>query len=205
MRTASGSCNLYAWHEGQVRFVATLNTENGAESTDALDWVGTALDVQASGSFRPKTALLGEGGGVLTFRSQEQLTAYANEGVPEFYRYRASEPGKVICLTCLPSGEVPDTAPVLGSHTTFPSIQPTDEVKAVQSRNLSADGNHFFFQTTEALSLTDTDEVGDVYEWEAPSPTWPRILPQLQLPKRRLHLFDLQWQERVPLLLWRCL
>ena len=127
--------------------------------------------MQASGSYNPKTALVGESGAVLVFRSQEQLTSYDNEGVPEFYRYRAAEPGKVICLTCSPSGEAVGGGPRLGSRTTFPQIQPIDEVQAVQSRNLSADGSRFFFQTAESLSPTDTDEVGDVYEWEAPGPT----------------------------------
>jgi hypothetical protein len=167
VKTAGGNCNLYLWHEGQVRFVAPLAASNGPQS-DALDWVGTPLEVQNSGSYAPKTALVGEGGAVLTFRSQEQLTAYDNEGVPEFYRYRASEPGKLSCLTCPPSGEAVSEGPRLGSRTTFPQIEPIDEVQAVQSRNLSADGSRFFFQTSESLAPTDTDEVGDVYEWEAP-------------------------------------
>jgi hypothetical protein len=66
----------------------------------------------------------------------------------------------------------------------FPSIQPASTIQAVASRNLSADGNRFFFETPEALVPADTNGAGgcplagtgpqnypaclDVYEWEAP-------------------------------------
>jgi hypothetical protein len=174
----SGRCNLYAWHDGQVVFVAPLDA-NG--DSDALNWVGTPTEVLNSNSYFPKTSMLDEDGAVLAFRSQERLTDYDNEGVPEFYLYRASEPGKISCLTCRPSGEAVNGGPRLSS-TTFPIIQPANLVQAVASRNLSADGSRFFFETPEALIPTDTNGAGgcplagsqnypaclDVYEWEAP-------------------------------------
>jgi hypothetical protein len=179
VHSASGKCNLYAWHEGQVSFVGRLDADNGTE-TDALDWVGTPVEIFGAGTYTPRTAFLGANGAVLVFRSQEQLSGYDNEGVPEFYRYRADQPGRVTCLTCRPSGEVAGGGPSAGSETSFPQIQPLNEVQAVYSRNLSADGNRFFFETPEALSPLDTNGAGgcpffnshpsclDVYEWEAP-------------------------------------
>ncbi len=174
VNSPKGNCNLYAWHEGQVRFVAALDANEGTNS-DALDWGGTPLQAQASGSYNPKTALVGESGAVLVVFSQEQLTSYDNEGVPEFYRYRAAEPGKVICLTCSPSGEAVGGGPVLGSRSTFPQIQPINEVQAVQSRNLSADGEPLLL-SDRRIAQPDPDhlmQVGDVYEWEylAPRPS----------------------------------
>jgi hypothetical protein len=174
--SASGNCNLYAWEEGQVIFIGRLDADGGIE-TDALDWVGTPLEIFGSGSYLAKTAFLGENGAVLVFRSQEQLTAYDNGGVPEFYRYRE---GQLSCLTCRPSGEAPGGGPSSGTNTTFPQIQPLSEVQAIASRNLSSDGRRVFFETPEALSPLDTNgEAGctflserysctDVYEWESP-------------------------------------
>jgi hypothetical protein len=185
----SGKCNLYAWHEGQVGFVAGLNANENIltqAQSDAIDWVGTP----SSGFFSPRTAFIGDGGAVLVFRSQEKLTAYDNETtfegksvrVPEFYRYRAAEPGKVSCLTCPPSGEAVEDGPSLGSIS-LPYFELASTVQAVASRNLAADGGHFFFETAEALSPADTNGAGDcpptgstfqnfpscldVYEWEA--------------------------------------
>jgi hypothetical protein len=177
VKFASGQCNLYAWHEGQVHFIAPLNASRG----DALNWVGTPTEALFSNSFAPKTSYLSEDGEVLVFRSREELTEYDSEGVPEFYRYRVSEPGKLSCITCPPSGASVSGGPSTGSIV-FPSIQPANLVQSVSSRNLSADGNHFFFETPEALTPLDTNGAGkclpsgeqnfpacmDVYEWEAP-------------------------------------
>jgi hypothetical protein len=191
VKTAKGKCNLYAWHEGQVSFIAPLDLEG---NSDALNWIGTPVEVLNSGTYDPRTAYLGDGGKTLVFRSQEQLTPYDNEGVPEFYRYRADQPGKIVCLTCRPSGEAVGEGPSLGWPTTFPHIEPANIVQAVQSRNLSADGRRFFFQTPEALSPADTNGAAgcavtggqaaclDVYEWEAPgaggcAPTSPSYSP----------------------------
>jgi len=178
VKTASGKCNLYAWHGGEVDFVAPLDA-NGV--SDALNWVGSPLEVLNSGSYVPKTALLGDGGEVLIFRSRERLTAYDNEGVPEFYRYRADEPGELSCLTCRPSGETAGGGSQLGSFSTYFGIQPLHEVQAVATRNLSADGERFFFESPEALSPNDTNAADgcppapngrpsclDVYQWVAP-------------------------------------
>jgi hypothetical protein len=181
VKFAQGKCNLYVWDDGAVSFIGRLDA--GGE-TDALDWVGTPVEVlnSGNGTYFPKTSFLGEGGAILVFRSQEQLTAYDNEGVPEFYRWRA---GQLTCLTCRPSGEAPGGGPSSGTESTFPAVQPLNEVQAIASRNLSADGRRFFFETSEALSPTDTNGEGgcpflighrascqDVYEWESPETPW---------------------------------
>ena len=97
--------------------------------------------------------------------------------MPEFYRYRA---GQLRCLTCRPSGEAPGGGPSSGTATIYPQIKPPDNVQAIASRNLSADGSRFFFETPEALSPADTNgnagcpflsehfSCTDVYEWESP-------------------------------------
>ena len=180
MQFPSGECNLYAWDEGQVSFVAPLDTDHGTAS-DALNWVGSPNEVLNSGFYAPKTSFLSADGRTLVFRSQEQLGEYENEGVPEYYRYRAGEP--LACLTCRPNGETAGRGPSLGSLI-YPNLQPLNAVEAVAGRSLAADGDHFFFETTEALSPEDTNGKGlegcpfsgfqnfpaclDVYEWAAP-------------------------------------
>jgi hypothetical protein len=180
----SGECNLYAWEEGQVSFVARLDVDphSGTES-DALNWVGSPYEVLNSGFYAPKTSFLSADGKTLVFRSQNQLGEYENQGTPEYYRYRAGD--GLRCLTCNPSGETAKGGPALNSIVM--PFELSDAVSAVSSRNLAADGDHFFFESAEALSPQDTNGQGpegcpfsgrqnfpaclDVYEWAAPGTT----------------------------------
>lgn len=153
-----GECSVYLWHEGTITFVARLDASGSVEgeatnSSDAFDWL-------------PKnnnTSRVSADGNVLVFRSQSKLTAYENAGVPEYYRYEA-QTGRLACITCNPSGTPATVLPVLQGHTSFahlPSPPP------IQTRNLSSSGDQFFFETSEALLPTDTNNAPDVYEWEA--------------------------------------
>jgi hypothetical protein len=179
---AQGQCNLYLWHEGTTSFVARLDANGSTLESDAANWVPTTTGVFA-GSDPQKTAFLSAPGGeTLLFRSQEQLSPYDNEGVSELYRYREGEP--IICISCNPSGEAPKGRTTLGSLK--PSALRSIEPATLASRNLSANGDRAFFETTEALVSSDTNGIGvgacaavgsglqgfpscqDVYEWEAP-------------------------------------
>jgi Fibronectin type III domain len=177
---AQGQCSLYLWHEGTTSFVARLNANGSTQESDAANWAPTTTGI-FPGSDPQKTAFLSAPGGeTLLFRSQEQLTAYDNEGVSELYRYREGEP--ILCLSCNPSGEAPKGGVILGSLK--PSALRSVEPAILASRNLSADGERAFFETSEALVSTDTNGQGgclgvgaglqrfptcqDVYEWEAP-------------------------------------
>jgi hypothetical protein len=166
----NGGCNLYLWHEGEpTRFIARL------KAGDAADLAPSPKELFAF--YYPKTSFVSPDGRTLLFRSQQKLTAYENNGVAEFYRYRVGEPG-FLCVTCNPTGEAPKASARLTSIEP-PVVQPP-EPAALTSRNLSADGERFFFETNEALVAADTDGaegcpfVGhvlacqDVYEWEAP-------------------------------------
>jgi hypothetical protein len=179
VKSSSGECSLYALHEGQVTFVARLDAGGGARR-DSLDWVGTPSGIFSTNSYSAKTAFTSADGETLLFRSQNKLTTYGNEGVPEFYRYRVGAEG-LSCVSCRPTLEAVGQGPSLGSLV-FPVLEPSDAIEAVSSRNMSPDGDRVFFETTEALSPEDTNGVGgcpatgarstpaclDVYEWEAP-------------------------------------
>jgi hypothetical protein len=105
------------------------------------------------------------GGQVLLFRSQRQLTAYHNNGVPEFYRYDAQS-GRVGCVSCNPSG-VPPTAAGAPGVQTGTSFFGLSGFASIETRNLSASGDQFFFETSDPLLPADSNGVSDVYEWEA--------------------------------------
>jgi hypothetical protein len=181
--SASGKCNLYLWHEGSIRLVARLSA-GGSEGGDALNWAATPQGQFGTSSYVPKTSFLSADGKTLLFRSQEQLSAYENEGTPELYRFNSEDPEGIRCVSCNPAGEGGNGGPQMG-RINFPGIGPVAfGVQSVSNRILSADGKRAFFETPEALSPADTNGQGgcplagtgvqdfpactDVYEWEAP-------------------------------------
>lgn len=178
----SGACNLYLWEKGAgVRYIAQLNAsgrvayEGGKPGvSDAANWIPGPIE-----TFQP-TARVSDDGQTLVFRSQQALTNYQNEGVPQFYRYQIDGgTGRLSCLTCNPSGIAPSEAPTVFSIESFASIGPVP----MRTRNLSEDGNRFIFESGEALVPEDTNgdngcpivkqpfsgvpRCQDVYEWEA--------------------------------------
>jgi hypothetical protein len=183
----SGICNLYLLHGGETTFIARLDASgryhNDAVFGDAANWQPTThvLTVGNEGE-EMATARVSPDGRTLLFRSQEKLTSYDNEGVPQFYRYRIGEP-TLRCVSCNPTGTPPSFAP--SQRSIQPFIASTDpfNTTAVLLRNLSASGNQVFFESAEKLVAADTNgdhgcpRVGaeenlapscqDVYEWEA--------------------------------------
>ncbi len=198
----AGSCSVYLWQAdgagtcttagGCVNFVSSIDLEGGNARSDGLNWIGTGSDM--------KTSRVSADGRSLVFRSQAKLTDYDNtpageacgEGFtpqrpcPEYYRYDA-ESGQVTCITCNPTGAPPVGAPDLKNPDMYhaPSSNATYNAQYFLSRNLSADGDHFFFQSVDKLvpadvngeTKCDTKDIArlgagpscrDVYEWEAP-------------------------------------
>ena len=125
-------------------------------------------------------------GSTLVLYSGRKLTAYDNQGTPEFYRYDAGS-GQISCLSCNPTGAPPVNAPGLKNGELFhaPTSNLTYSAQPFLSRNLSPDGKRFFFQSSDKLVPADVNgevkcdskeetQVGsgpsclDAYEWEAP-------------------------------------
>lgn len=176
---ASGTCNLYRYGGGEVRFIARLDSGGGGQ-TDGTNWVPTPIGVLSG--FTQKTARVSPDGQALLFRSQRRLSDYPNEGTPELYLYRA-DTGTLGCVSCNPTGEAPAAVgqASLGNIKT-PAVAPTPPA-SVLSHNLSSDGKRVFFQSTDALVGADSNGEGscpltgtilqefpactDVYEWEA--------------------------------------
>jgi hypothetical protein len=180
---SSGQCNLYLAHEGSIEFIARLDASG--IGGDALNWLPRGILGQIH-----RTSRVTFDGQTLLFSSKNQLTGYQNEGKPELYRYRVGEPG-VHCITCNPTGEAPQGRGWTLGNINFPTLAPGAQPAFLLSRNLSADGNKVFFESTEALVSTDVNGIPanpgedgcplsanagnngaypickDVYEWEA--------------------------------------
>jgi hypothetical protein len=177
--SASGSCSLYLRHGGTTSFIARLSVNGNGSLTDAANWAETPTGPIKGSSFR-KTATVAADGLTLLFRSQRKLTAYDNAGTSQLYRYRVGDPGPT-CVSCNPTAPASTAAPSLGTINTSAYIPATPA--SVASRNLAANGDRVFFETTEAPVLGDTNGedgcpmVGtpqqgfpscqDVYMWEA--------------------------------------
>lgn len=196
----TGTCNLYVAHDGDVEFIARLDAVapgREKDTGDAVNWAAGHSDVEKLES--DKTARVSGDGRVLVFRSSKALAKYDNEGPRcvegiaalsqesgpclEFYRFDYDSMS-LACLTCNPTGATPEGPARLST------LQPPNTgaplPAATLGRNLSADGNRFFFESIDALVAADTNgEDGcppygggdqkkstracqDVYEWEAP-------------------------------------
>ena len=104
-------------------------------------------------------------GSVLLFESRADLAGFDSDGKAQIYRFDAPNPS-LECLSCNPTGASPVSDASLqtlaGNSSDF---KPTGRFAFVS--NLATDGRRAFFQTPDALVLTDTDGFQDVYEWEA--------------------------------------
>jgi hypothetical protein len=171
-----GQCNLYLARKGQpLAFIARLDGDGGDTDSDAANWIPRA----GPSDTVLKTSRVSADGQTLLFRSQQKLTAYDNKGTAELYRFKVGE--GISCVSCNPTGLPPSGVPGFGSigmTYLFPPV-----IASSLSRNLSADGNRVFFETTDALVAGDANGDNgcllkglerfkfpicqDVYEWEA--------------------------------------
>jgi hypothetical protein len=165
-------CNLYVYHDGATKFIASLSGNN-PEGSDSSSWRPKALP-------QPETSRVAADGSALLFSSFQNLTGYDNTEATavacgnttgfgdrclEFYRYTAAN-GELNCVSCNPNGARPhgvaDLVTDLGRGFTHSLPHAT-----FLARNLSADGNRIFFDSTDALLPSDTNGLSDVYGWEA--------------------------------------
>jgi sugar lactone lactonase YvrE len=147
--------NLYVSHAGATTFLAQFDSE-----ADANNWSPGI----------PKTSRVADDG-TLVFSSDSFVDLSGHDHgsacagpCGEFYRYSPSEEG-LLCITCIPTG-TPPSGNSLGTITGVFLLSAAPHTTII-ARNLSADGNRFFFESHDALLSTDINSVGDVYEWEA--------------------------------------
>jgi hypothetical protein len=156
----AGQDNLYLRHEeGATTFIATLSGGDKQFDIGAGDWTISPTNRGAQAS---------PDGRYVAFLSVASLTGYENAGNREVFEYDSGS-GRIACVSCSPTGERPATfisntgksEPVEANLGEFGSAGRY----APQSRYLS-DGGRLFFDSPEALSPYDTNELQKVYEFE---------------------------------------
>lgn len=159
----AGEENLYLSREGQISFVGALSQRDveGVKGATVphVRGLGLWLDALSTPAIDPSRTT--SSGNVLLFESNAKLTGYDPEGHTQLYRYDAGA-NTLRCLSCNPTG-----APATGEG----ALQALDTDQFLLTYwnpidNLSSDGTRAFFESTEALVVSDTDGLRDVYEWE---------------------------------------
>jgi hypothetical protein len=147
--TAGG---LFLWHSG-----TTVKVAAGADASDYPPATGTAR--------------VGADGTRLLFLSTESLTGYDNTdqrtGLPdsEVFLYEAGGAGQLRCVSCRANGNQPigpSTIPGTVANGVLPAA-----TRAYKPRVLSTTGSRVFFDSRDAVVVTDSNNDEDVYEWEA--------------------------------------
>ena len=191
-----GRPNIYHFEESEsgnftITFVATLR-QGG---TDALNWSNRTFNGNTEAVEPPqgRSSRVSQDGTELFFSSKAAVTGYENRGCGrdqkeaciEIYRYSATD-DHLGCVSCTPTGETSlGNAYMSVVQLNASSFVSTTPAASYLTRNISADGDQFFFQTPD--SLVSDDENGksckynihdetlgnafpscqDVYEWEA--------------------------------------
>jgi hypothetical protein len=168
-------CNLYVYHGGQTKYIATL----GTAEDELSDYTEAVMG---------RTSRVSPNGTLLAFQSEMPLTGYDNtpaNGEPcatpvregnrnayhedggrctEVFEYDART-GRLVCASCDPGGPPPTAYSLVpeGDHV----LEPITgwESSTVQQRYLLDDGR-LFFQSEDALLPQATNGRLNIYEYE---------------------------------------
>lgn len=174
---SAGQPNLYVWHAGATRLVATLDGSDGINGTGSCEWsLNHGLCSRSIGSTPPN---ISPDGSYITFDSDLSLTGQPTNGYLETYLYNAQS-GQLTCVSCSPVG-APATAPAF----TLGNQESTILEAVSQGSNYEVSDNQFtlprslaiapdgtprvFFTSVQALLPQATDGKQNVYEYEAGS------------------------------------
>ena len=173
---SAGQPNLYRYEGGgapATSFVATLAPRDAKLTGQAPSPVNQRPDLHA--------ARVSADGAHLAFMSSSGALAQATagydntdaaSGLPdaEVYRYAAGG-DQLACLSCNRSGARPQGRQISPTSSAEAGLYAAAvlapwETSNYATRALSDDGSRVYFESFEALVLTDTNGKGDVYQWE---------------------------------------
>ncbi|MGA7705656.1 MAG: hypothetical protein WB998_12260 [Solirubrobacteraceae bacterium] len=159
--STAGDSNLYLLHNGQTRFIGSLN--------------GTYEELY-NGEVRPWQSDMGlrdaevtPSGHDLVFMAESSLTGYDNVNskgveVPEVYVFDADS-GALSCVSCDPSGVAPTVH--YGSRAgSAGGLLAISGQMTYQLRTISEDGSRVFFESAQPLVPQAQNGRLNLYEWE---------------------------------------
>jgi hypothetical protein len=152
-KAQAGANNLYAWHDGVTKFVATLVPQD-SPGTAAL--AGTWAASPAN-----RTAESSPNGQWVAFLSSAPVISSPSTPVPEVYLYDSLS-GALTCPSCNPTGAQPK-----GSSSLSRIPQVTGAEEALPQPRYLFDSGRLFFDSQDQLSPFDTNgNVEDVYRYD---------------------------------------
>jgi hypothetical protein len=154
----AGEPNLYVWHAGEAKFIATLSP------ADELDW--SKDTVFQTPQISSRVAADGTEAVVTTVSQQpgfDNVDPQTGQPHSEVYRFDADATPAFACVSCNP-----EAAAATGDATiTPPPGEAFGSSGEYLSRALGAADGSVYFNSTEALDPGDANGVGDVYRWRA--------------------------------------
>lgn len=165
----AGLVNLYLFQAGTTNYIGELSEED----------LSAANLSPMSPIARLRTARVSPDGKTLAFTSKASMTGFNSSDVAsreidtEVFIYDAEE-DELRCVSCNRSGVRPSGAKVAvpqagnGIFAHIAAFIPPSQTPFHGARALSEDGSRLLFTSYDALVLSDTNGVADVYQWEEP-------------------------------------
>ncbi len=154
----AGAPNLYLWHEGVVRFIATLSAADaGADWPNSIEIGGPTIGsrVSADGTEALLTTSSAQPG-------YDNVDPVSGQPHNEIYRFSATPTASWTCVSCNPSGAAATGDATLSPPPLLPFGNPTP---TYLNRALDAVHGSVFFSSQERLTPTDEDDATDAYAW----------------------------------------
>lgn len=169
-----GANNLYLHEGGEFTLVAAVSDDDAKASPGAGNTpLGTRFPSLLNEEPYGRGAQVSPDGLHAAFMSNAPLTgrdnADAEHGEPnaEVFLYDAVS-GELRCVSCNPTGARPAGRNLSGGEDYWAAAQiPGWQSQHQGPRVLSEDGDRLFFESFQALVLSDTNGRADVYQWEA--------------------------------------
>jgi hypothetical protein len=176
-----GSPNLYLYESGEscgaddLSYIATLGSTEAIVGENGTNVVGNApIHLQPS----VRTSRVSSSGQAAIFTSSRSLTGVSSSDVASgkadaqvfLFDARQGPNGKLVCLSCSPTGAAPRGQNVAFSGESWVAGTIPGWIDEFHAGNALADGgNRVFFESFSRLTPRDTNDQRDVYEWEAAS------------------------------------
>jgi hypothetical protein len=145
----SGEPNLYLWHDGETRFIASLS------ESDSGNWAAFLPEITSRVTPDGRHVLLSSSARLTSYDNTDAATEIPDK---ELYIYSA-ETDALSCVSCRPDGSRP---------TGSTSIKPPAGILNITrpfNRYVTDDGSTVAFDTTEPLVPRDNNGKRDVYEF----------------------------------------